>query len=129
MTIPYQPPEQPPVQEPRPVSEPQPVYAPPIPPAYAQAQAFKLENAGVILLSVGVILIGTGIIVLGLAPGDMTINQSDFTPTPTEVHFGVQMTTLLIGCVMIGIGTILEGIGAAVTIKAHFAQREALSRR
>lgn len=74
MTIPYQPPEQPPVQEPQPVSEPQPVYAPPVPPVYVQPQGFKLENAGVILLSVGVILIGIGIIVLGLAPGDMTIN-------------------------------------------------------
>ncbi|UCD92755.1 MAG: hypothetical protein JSV43_02230 [Methanobacteriota archaeon] len=121
MTTPEQVPEQQPVPEPQAAPEPQPVYAQPAAPVYAQPQPLKLENAGVGLLVTGAILIGIGIMILGIAPGDISVDPSGMM---TGYNFGVQMTTLLIACILIGIGTILEGLGVGITIKAHFTQQE-----
>jgi len=105
----------------------QPVPLPPqYQPTYPQmgAPRVKYENFAMIMIIVGTILIGVGIIVLGVIPGDIYIKAGGYSGN--EYHPDIKITSLTVGCILAGIGTMINGLGAALNIKAYFEQQERL---
>lgn len=102
---------------------PPPAYAPPAYPShYPRPPRFKWENYGMIFIIVGTVLIGVGIIVMGTIPGDIYMKQPNVSGT--EMHIDLRINSLLGGAVLAGVGTMLEGLGAAFNVKAHFDLEE-----
>lgn len=100
----------------------QPVYPATSAPAYHQPYAYprvRYENFAMTLIIVGSILIGVGLIVLGMSPKDITFFEP--TGTDNEVDIELRITPITIGCILAGMGTMFEGMGAALNIKAYFA--------
>jgi len=89
-------------------------------PTYYKRRA-KVEIFTPWLIIVGTILIGIGIIILGFVPGDIYIDTTSIMSYPgTEFHPEVRITTLQLGAILIGIGTILEGLAGGLNVKAYF---------
>jgi len=73
------------------------------------------------LIIVGTILIGIGIIFLGMIPGDVYIDTDSFrTSSGDEFHPDIEINSLQIAAILIGIGTILDGLAAGLNVKAYF---------
>lgn len=73
------------------------------------------------LIIIGTILIGIGIAFLGMVPGDVYIDTDSFqTFSDNEFHPKIQITSLQIAALLIGIGTIFEGLAAGLNVKANF---------
>lgn len=98
----------------------QPPYIPP-------PMRVKYEDVGIALIVIGSVLIGIAIMIMGLIPGDIYAGQG--TSSGGEYHLAIRINSLTIGVILAGIGVILEGLGSAFEIKAHFEQREFLSRK
>jgi len=75
-----------------------------------------------IFIIVGTVLIGVGIIVMGTIPGDIWMKNPSVSGS--EIHIELKINSLLVGAILAGVGTMLEGLGAAFNVKAHFDLEE-----
>ncbi len=89
---------------------------------YPQKNRIQFELFTPWFIIVGTILIGIGIMLLGFVPGDIYIDMSDSSDLVNgeDFHPEMQITSLQIGALLIGIGTIFEGLGAGLNVKAYF---------
>ncbi len=74
------------------------------------------------LIIVGTMLIGIGIIILGFIPSDIYIETASLMSSYSgaEFHPELKITSLQLGAILIGIGTILEGLAGGLNVKAYF---------
>lgn len=94
---------------------------------YYSPRRIRYENFGIIFVLIGTILIGTGIIIFGLAPGDIYIGTGSGYSGNT-FHPDIRISSILIGAILCGIGTMISGVGTALITKAHFEQQECIKK-
>ena len=98
----------------------QPTTTPSIYPNMRQTRT-EFQKATPWLIITGTILIGIGIIILGMIPGDVYIDNDSFQSfSKDEFHPQIQINSLQIAAILIGIGTILEGLAVGLNVKASF---------
>jgi len=93
------------------------------PPVYTNIRQTRteFEKATPWLIIIGTILIGMGIIILGMVPGDVYIDNDSFKSfSEDDFHPEIQINSLQISAILIGIGTILEGLAVGLNAKASF---------